>query len=596
MRSTVLAFISLLSISVIGAHARAASAEVVTSPLEDLQMKLFGKPSRTAPPRVKPQTEKSPKAAKPTHPSRTNKPQPKNAKTPGKVSASPWPIDVPETAAPSAPKAPRPPQFVMLAFDGSKSIDMWKETRQYTKDLEARGMNARFIYFINPAYLIASKNKKMYVPQWNRAIYDAPQVGPGVSAIGFACGAAPTKELCDRELANRQDQISLAYTEGHEIASHAVGHFDADGGRAGGKKYLPWSVADWRSEHKQFFDLLFNALGIQGIRPLNNGRTGLAFGRAQITGFRAPQLGRGIGFDQALAEQNFVYDTSRQAEPNYWPERLVATRAWNFPLASIPMYRPVGGHLVSIGHSLAMDYNFCASQTQHETGKVTGDCKTFPGITQRLRDEMYQSYMQYFMKLYTGNRAPIQIGHHFSKWNNGAYWDAMRMFTESVCGLPEVRCVTYQEYVAWLEALTPDTLRFYRTFRGSWGKKPAQLELLKIARENTPTAKLSMIDDTVVPMLSPGARAAGYGTKITVARQTLAVNERVSLTSLRSALAPTGLDHALMTIEVVNKDGQTISSRDQVLRDVRWSTIRLEKEAAEEKFNHGDMPEAHLER
>lgn len=512
---------------------------------------------------------------------------------PGVVTA-PWPIATPTPHA--APKAPRPPQFVMLAFDGSKSIDMWRETRQYTKDLEARGMNARFIYFINTVYLISGKNKKMQVPAWNRAIYEAPQIGAGQSAIGFGCNASVRKELCDKELATRQDQISLAYTEGHEIASHAVGHFNAGGGRAGGKEYHAWTLADWRSEHKQFFDLLFHALGIQGIKPLNNGKTGLAFGRAEVTGFRAPQLGLGTGFDQALAEQKFSYDTSRQAQPNYWPERLVSTRAWNFPLATIPMYRPNEGSLMRIGKTLAMDYNFCVTQTQHETGEITGDCKTFPGSTKRLRDEMYQSYMQYFLKLYTGNRAPIQIGHHFSKWNNGAYWDAMKMFTETVCGLPEVRCVTYQEYVGWLEKLTPETLKFYRTFKGSWGKKPQQLELMKIVRDDAPSAKLAMIDDAIVPMLSPGARAAGYTAKISVNKKTLAKNARVSLNAVQNKLAPTGIENALMTVEVVDKNGKTISSSNQILRDVQWSTIRLDKDAAEEKFNKGDLPEAHVEK
>jgi hypothetical protein len=46
-------------------------------------------------------------------------------------------------------------------------------------------------------------------------------------------------------------------------------------------------------------------------------------------------------------------------------------------------------------------------------------------------------------------------------WNGGAYWEAMTQFATKVCGMPEVKCVTYTEYEKYLETLTPEVLAQY---------------------------------------------------------------------------------------------------------------------------------------
>jgi hypothetical protein len=56
----------------------------------------------------------------------------------------------------------------------------------------------------------------------------------------------------------------------------------------------------------------------------------------------------------------------------------------------------------------------------------------------------------------------VHIGHHFSKWNGGAYWGAMQTFAKRVCGLPEVKCVTYGELVTYMEAHKADRDKFQR--------------------------------------------------------------------------------------------------------------------------------------
>ena len=45
----------------------------------------------------------------------------------------------------------------------------------------------------------------------------------------------------------------------------------------------------------------------------------------------------------------------------------------------------------------------------------------------------------------------MHIGHHFSKWNGSAYWNAMQTVAKRVCSLPEVKCVTYGDLVKFTE-------------------------------------------------------------------------------------------------------------------------------------------------
>ena len=83
---------------------------------------------------------------------------------------------------------------------------------------------------------------------------------------------------------------------------------------------------------------------------------------------------------------------------DYWPQKI--NGIWNFPLADLRIYdtgKP----------TLSMDYNFYYSQSG---GKP--DLKN----AGKFREEMFNTYLAYFETNYYGNRAPIHIGHHFSKF------------------------------------------------------------------------------------------------------------------------------------------------------------------------------------
>ncbi|NES02460.1 MAG: hypothetical protein F6K22_06180 [Okeania sp. SIO2F4] len=304
-----------------------------------------------------------------------------------------------------------PPQFVMLAFDGSRSLDAWKRSRNFAKEMEKKGVNVRFTYFVSAVYFV-SKDK--------RKLYNAPRgKGQGRSDIGW--GGKP------EDIALRLEQVNLAYQEGHEVGSHAVGHFN-------GSK---WSKQDWGEEFAYFDKFLFEA------HKINNLSGSLVFDRNAIEGFRAPLLARSPGLYQVLAKDAFRYDTSKVASSNYWPRQ--ENGIWNFPLASLTNS---SGKKV-----LSMDYNFYYLHSR---------AKPNPRNAKRYEEDTYKTYMRYFQRNYNGNRAPIHIGHHFSAWNNGAYWNAMFRFAESVCGLPEVRCVTYSELADFMDLLSEEQINTYQ--------------------------------------------------------------------------------------------------------------------------------------
>ena len=68
-------------------------------------------------------------------------------------------------------KVKRPPQFVNMSFDGSKSLSFWKRTRKFAKKY-----GISFTYFISGPMFLANKDKHFYKP---------PRYGRGVSHIGF---------------------------------------------------------------------------------------------------------------------------------------------------------------------------------------------------------------------------------------------------------------------------------------------------------------------------------------------------------------------------------------------------------------------------
>lgn len=337
-------------------------------------------------------------------------------------------------------EAARPPQYVVLGFDGSKSISFWNDTRSFTKQMSEKNINVPFTYFLSGVVFLKDTQKKLY---------KGPKHSAGQSEISYG----GTQD----DLVNRIQQVNLAISEGHEMASHANGHFDGGAER--------WSESDWTLEFNVFNWLLINVLQNNSlpnsVEPLNLNP------EKDISGFRAPYLGVTAGLWSTLKNFKYQYDTSRVSEPNYWPQKL--NGVWNFPLA---MLRVVDTNK----KTLSMDYNFYVADT---------GAKPDPANAATYRSRMKRSYLKYFEANYKGNRAPLHIGHHFSLWNGGAYHNALKDFAQEVCGKPEVKCVTYKELVQYMESLDEETLANYQ--RGQFNRENAPKKMLDLKKLNYKT-------------------------------------------------------------------------------------------------------------
>jgi len=289
-------------------------------------------------------------------------------------------------------------QFVFLALDGSRSLNMWKQTRQFAHEVRDSDIELDFTYFVSGVYFIPSSEK---------LDYHLTGYSPGESVIGFG----GSKE----EVAKRIEQVNLAFGEGHEIGSHVNGHFDG----------TPWSKLVWDEEFDYFNEFFFER------------NPSIEVPRESMIGFRAPVLGHSADTLKALSENGYTYDTSGvSARQDVWPTKSPEV-IWQFKLGPITLDGK---------NTLAMDYNAYMVQSGAKDTLVRGT---------REWDKAYRdlmtSYMQYFNNNYNGDRGPVHIGHHFSLWNDGLYWEVMKDFARDVCGRDEVICGTYSELVEYME-------------------------------------------------------------------------------------------------------------------------------------------------
>jgi hypothetical protein len=309
--------------------------------------------------------------------------------------------------------ADRPPQFVAIAFDNCTELDRWKELADFAAAVNKDGDRLHFTFFTSGVNLVADAD---------RNIYEGPGQRRGYSRIGFGGTADDVRA--------RVDYINELYRNGHEIASHAVGHFSGRG----------WSAGMWTTELKSFRDIL------DRVGP-NNGLGGdvkFVFRASDVIGFRAPYLDHSPGLYAALRESGFRYDTSGDSAADGWPEKIYGI--WRFNLARLRLHD-------SGRRTLSMDYNFFVAQSHAAVDLRRHD---------QFRDQVLQTYLDYFRANYSGNRAPLHIGHHFFDYQAGAYKEAMKAFALAVCGLPEVRCTTYAALADYLEQQSPATLTAYQ--------------------------------------------------------------------------------------------------------------------------------------
>ncbi|MGQ0466731.1 MAG: hypothetical protein ACT4QG_15575 [Sporichthyaceae bacterium] len=307
----------------------------------------------------------------------------------------------------------KPPQFVVLSYDGAGSLDRWQFYRNLAKET-----GAGFTYYVGGTYLLPDAKKNAYRP---------PNWPVGYSEVGFGGTAADVRA--------RMEHIRSAYTEGAEIGTHFNGHM------CGAKGIAAFDTAAWRSEMEQWFGFLEN-WRTNADAP---GAESMPFGRSAVTGARTPCLeGKRPVFLPVFEDNGFTYDTSGYGYLQ-WPRKSTSANLWDIPLQELRMAGT--GRTV-----LSMDYNFSVLQ-----GKVSTPASRFA-----MQRQMVTTYNNAFDAVYHGNRAPLIIGHHFAEWNMGVYHDAMAQFVRETCGRPEVRCVTFQDLVKWLDVQDPADIQKLR--------------------------------------------------------------------------------------------------------------------------------------
>lgn len=333
----------------------------------------------------------------------------------------------------------RPPQYVVMAFDGGQDDARWDDTIGFARQAKQEGIDVKFTVFLSGIFL---------VPEAKRTVYNSPAFPPCKTSCSGDC-----PRLCHKpgqasvdfggsvdEVRSRILHINTFLADGHELGSHANGHFDGSG----------WSESEWTSEFDFFRRALFDNARLNGINDPSFPRVNLA--SAQLYGFRAPFLATSPGMNPALAKAGYEYDASNDNDPSYWP-RKNSFGVWNLPLANLRV--PNTGRKV-----LSMDYNFFVMD-----GGDKQEASLDTATAQRLEDQMYDTYVSYFRSNYLGNRAPVQIGHHFTPYMKGVYWRALKRVARAVCGQPEVRCSTFHELVGFLNGVDDETRAAYSAQR-----------------------------------------------------------------------------------------------------------------------------------
>jgi peptidoglycan/xylan/chitin deacetylase (PgdA/CDA1 family) len=318
------------------------------------------------------------------------------------------------TAAQAQPtQVERPPQFVMLAFDNCTELERWRDLADFAAEMNRDGPRLHFTFFVSGVN---------FIEDGNRSVYQGPGQRRGYSRINFGGPA--------EDVGRRVAYVNALYAQGHEIASHAIGHFNG----------AHWSAAQWEQEFATYRDIVANGAAFVARAATAT----LDVSPAKIVGFRAPYLATGAGLYEALRHDGFRYDTSGISFPDQWPLRRDGL--WRFNLAQL--------RIAGLGRAtLSMDYNFSVAQSRG---------RTEPRRAEAFKEQMLATYLAYFRASYTGNRAPLNIGHHFEAYQGGVYNEALKEFARRVCGLPEVTCAAYSELADFMDRQSPGTLAAYQ--------------------------------------------------------------------------------------------------------------------------------------
>lgn len=293
----------------------------------------------------------------------------------------------------------KPPLFVVVSFDGAGDLALWARWRAVAKQV-----NARMTFFLSGPYLYPGDHRTDYKPPYHQ---------PGASDIGWGDTA---------NVLGRTKVLREAIAEGHEIGTHANGHFCGKNGIG------RWTTAQWTAELSAFDRMVRTgptlAAGKAVVPP---------FDPSTVKGMRTPCLeGNRPAYRQAMVQRGMLYDASA---PGYisWPKKQ--NGLWDFPLESVTLAG-------TSKKTLTMDYNLWFAQTQARKAPLAQ--------APALKAQVLATYQQALAKSRASGNPPLFLGNHFNRWNNSVYSDALTDFVKQTCTQPDVRCVSNMELASWL--------------------------------------------------------------------------------------------------------------------------------------------------
>jgi hypothetical protein len=328
----------------------------------------------------------------------------------------------------------RPPQFVIVGFDGSGDVAQLTDWARITAQV-----GGNVTYFLSGVFMLDPSARMDYWP---------PKLPRGSSAIGFARAQDPVTAVTAL--------LSQAWLDGNDIGTHFNGHFCGPGG------IDRWSQADWVSEITQFdrfVDFWKTDNHLTSAPPTS-------YDSSVVVGGRTPCLeGNPRAYLPAMARMGFRYDTSSTGQLS-WPRKTLAN-LWEFPLQGIAWK---GGRP---GTVLAMDYNLWAWYNKAQPITTDHERTSVAAVVEK-------SYLAAFAATYNGNRAPLFFGNHMNYWGcNTAYADCyhrgrltnptplqhygpfvvgLQQSYLAMCVQPDVECVSYRQMADWLDAQDPAVL------------------------------------------------------------------------------------------------------------------------------------------
>jgi hypothetical protein len=313
----------------------------------------------------------------------------------------------------------KPPQFVVVSFDGACSSDVFN---QFMDTAEATG--AHYTLFLSGLCLL---------PESQRFLYATPGRDAGSSAIGFADDTP--------EVSQRITNLTRAYNSGHEIGTHFLGHWcEPSQGSVNS-----WNAKEWQSEFAQDAQFMNDWASINGITD----PTPLPFNHSIVQGARTPCLeGQRDVMYPIFKANGFKYDASNSGTLE-WPI-MNEYGLWDFPLQGI--------QVSGFGrNSLSMDYNLMCQQ--NGSGGQNCSDSSDPVVCEQARQSTYDSLMAATDAVYNGNRAPLFWGMHWKALMCGAYISAVNQFIrDAVAQYPDLQFISNKDLVTWLEVQDPSVL------------------------------------------------------------------------------------------------------------------------------------------